>query len=410
MGCRERPPVTGSDHEALIDRPAGNRSRTRFGGPFVMIAVLLSAWVSGRVVLWENPFPISEVASQAAHLIARGERVDPSRSGPVAGPVESARANRTRRLHLPLTTAADHGPGPGLEPASGPGLRPGATRIASAHHFLWRAALVNDGRGAVWSAQRERYEAARAWQTRTPVFPGTPPFVANQKKTRAAAPDRWSLGAWSFIREGSRGTVVAPGPAPVYGASQAGANLQYRLMPEHAADPRAYLRGSQALIASGETEAALGLSARPARRLPVRLAAEARLSQNAFGRDVRPAAFAITELPPVSLPLGASAEIYAAGGYVGGRADTGFAEGQATLTRELASFDLRRADDVRVSVGAGAWGGAQRGAQRVDVGPTMRVDMALGPVPARLSIDYRERVGGDAFPNSGVAATLSTQF
>ena len=115
-------------------------------------------------------------------------------------------------------------------------------------------------------------------------------------------------------------------------------------------------------------------------------------------------------MPPQSLPFELTAEVYAAGGYVGGDADTLFAEGQTTVTRDIAIFDLRRADDVRVSVGAGAWGGAQRGVHRVDVGPTVRVDMTLGPVPARVSIDYRERVGGEATPASGIAATLSTQF
>ncbi len=65
---------------------------------------------------------------------------------------------------------------------------------------------------------------------------------------------------------------------------------------------------------------------------------------------------------------------------------------------------------MRLSLGAGAWGGAQDGAHRVDVGPTMRLDVTLGAVPARVLLDWRERVEGDAGPGSGAAVTLSTRF
>jgi len=65
---------------------------------------------------------------------------------------------------------------------------------------------------------------------------------------------------------------------------------------------------------------------------------------------------------------------------------------------------------LRLSVGAGAWGGAQDDAQRFDIGPTLRLDLTVGEVPARLSLDWRERIGGQAGPDSGLAATLSTRF
>jgi hypothetical protein len=129
-----------------------------------------------------------------------------------------------------------------------------------------------------------------------------------------------------------------------------------------------------------------------------------------LGRDLRPSAFVITELPAIALPAGLSAEVYAAAGYVGGDAATGFADGQTSITRSVADFKLAPLDPVRVSLGAAAWGGAQRGVYRLDIGPTLRMDMRLGEVPARVSIDYREQIAGDAAPASGIAATLSTQF
>ena len=67
-------------------------------------------------------------------------------------------------------------------------------------------------------------------------------------------------------------------------------------------------------------------------------------------------------------------------------------------------------EPMRLSLGAGSWGGIQRDASRLDVGPTLRLDLTVGEVPARVSVDWRERVAGDAAPESGVAATLSTRF
>ncbi|MEO1047204.1 MAG: hypothetical protein AAFW59_02645, partial [Pseudomonadota bacterium] len=221
---------------------------------------------------------------------------------------------------------------------------------------------------------------------------------------------RWSLGVWAFGREGSQSAPISEGRVPVYGASQLGANLQYRIAPANPRDPRAYLRAYRALIERPENELAFGVSARPTGAIPVRVAAEIRATENQFGSDIRPAVLAITEVPPVSLPWGFTGEVYAGAGYVGGESNTAFVDGQGAIARRVASFDLRNPDALRVSVGAGAWGGAQRDAHRIDVGPTLRLDMSIGEVPARFSIDYRERVGGDAAPESGVAATLSTQF
>ena len=222
--------------------------------------------------------------------------------------------------------------------------------------------------------------------------------------------DRWSLDAWAVWREGSDAAPVSQGRVPVYGASQAGALLQYRFDPGSARDARAYVRAYRALVDRPESEVALGVSARPKPSVPVRLAAELRVTDNRFDTRVRPAAYAVTEIPPVELPFDLRADIYAGAGYVAGEGDTLFADGQANVTRQLARFGSEGRDAVKLSVGAGAWGGAQRDANRLDVGPTMRVDLSVGDVPARFSIDWRERVGGDASPVSGLAATLSTSF
>ena len=66
--------------------------------------------------------------------------------------------------------------------------------------------------------------------------------------------------------------------------------------------------------------------------------------------------------------------------------------------------------DLGLRVGAGAWGGAQEGASRLDVGPTAAETFRLGDVRARLAADYRVRVAGEAEPASGPALTVSAGF
>jgi hypothetical protein len=226
--------------------------------------------------------------------------------------------------------------------------------------------------------------------------------------------DRWSLDAWAFWREGATSAPISQGRVPIYGASQIGANGQFRIAPSSGHDPRVYLRAYRALVTGGETEVAAGLSARPLGSVPLRFAAELRVTQNSFDRleqtEVRPAVNVITELPPQRLPLGFRLEAYAGAGYVGGDAATPFVDGQASVTREVVSVDGPANSRARLSLGAAAWGGAQEDAGRIDVGPTARLDLTIGKVPARVSVDWREQVGGDAAPSSGVAATLSTRF
>ena len=221
------------------------------------------------------------------------------------------------------------------------------------------------------------------------------------------------MDAWALWREDSSSAPVAS-TQPSYGRSQIGAVLRYSLAPSSGHRPQAYLRASAALEGPSEREAALGLSARPVASLPVRVAAEARLSAGAGGgagnraasSQVRAAAYAVSELPPLDLPAGLTGEAYVQAGYVSGDFSTGFVDGQARVTRDLAS-----GDGYRLSAGGGAWGGAQKGASRVDVGPSAALTFKLGAESfGRLAADYRIRVAGGAAPASGPAITLSAGF
>lgn len=231
-------------------------------------------------------------------------------------------------------------------------------------------------------------------------------LLSEERGGHGVAPSRWSGDAWVLMRRGGN-VALASGPGfATYGASQAGAVLRYRLAPESPHRPVAYLRATAALNGSGEREVAAGLSVRPVAALPVAALAEVRVTRQSSATRLRPALMAVTELPPLELPQHLRAEAYGQVGYVGGRFATGFVDGQLRLDRGVGaagSADLR--------IGAGAWGGAQKGASRLDLGPTVSAALAANrSVFVRAAADWRFRITGKAAPTSGPALTLSAGF
>lgn len=262
-------------------------------------------------------------------------------------------------------------------------------RLAGGHAMLWLAAVANlPGPLALLE------QAAKQ-----PVPPARPVL------TGGLSPRRWTADAWALVRGGGGGVPGAAAFAPTYGASQVGAVLRYRLAPASAHRPTVYLRASAALASGGDRELAAGLSLRPVSGLPVVVAGEARVTRVGDATEVRPAVMAVTELAPVDLPARTRAEFYLQGGYVGGRDATPFIDGSVRIDRHVAQVG-----PVEVRAGAGAWGGAQKGAGRLDVGPTATLGIAQGRAAARVGFDWRLRVAGEAAPESGPALTISAGF
>jgi hypothetical protein len=211
--------------------------------------------------------------------------------------------------------------------------------------------------------------------------------------TTAAAFNRWSLSTWAFVRQGNPQQLATAGSI---GGSQVGARATYALTNQIALSARLYSPWSKP---SG-AEAALGLEVQPLRTVPVRLLAERR---QALWRDGR-SAFAVmahggVSEQPVIGPVRLDA--YAQAGIVGLRSRDGFVDGALRLGVPVS-------DDFKV--GLGAWGAAQRGAARLDLGPqaSYRLPVLGGGINA--SLEWRVRVAGDARPGSGPALTLSTDF
>jgi len=193
--------------------------------------------------------------------------------------------------------------------------------------------------------------------------------------------------------------------APVYGGSQAGLLVRYSLAPEGLGDTAFFVRAVRALDRSHDGDLAAGLAVRPLGKLPATIHGEVRLSSLGGKVEVRPAAFVAAGFDEQLGARGIASRGYVQAGYVGGRDATGFVDGSVVTEAHVLPLS-----EPRLTAGAGAWGGVQRGTGRLDVGPTASMNLRLGDAKARLSADYRFRVAGNAAPAAGAAITLSAGF
>ncbi|WP_309752126.1 hypothetical protein [Novosphingobium sp.] len=388
-----------------------NSSIRRRGHPLLALILLMVSWVGARAAMWEAPkvTPVEAAAPAAAHPKAlrpakaprpAAPRIVPS-ARPAAplmapGPLnqEPAGPITPPTILQPAIMATEASLAPGSETAPAPRKRQTPADSAG-HQELFSAAMsiptIDEG------SAMDTPRSAR--------LPGAAALVQT-------AGSRWSGDAWLVLREGGNG-FNAPGaglpgvvvPVGFYGGSQAGAVLRYRLSLTSPLQPALYLRASGGLEYPRGEEVAVGFAVRPLARVPFSLMAEARVTRTTSGTIVRPAAAVVSQLPPAALPLGLRGEAYVQAGYVGGRDATAFVDGQARAEKPFL-----RSGRLELRAGGGAWGGAQRGANRLDVGPTATLSLPIGPAGARVSADYRIRVAGQAAPGSGAVLTLSAGF
>lgn len=347
------------------------------GQPLLVIAIVIGGWLVLRVLLWEPPF------GNAAPPPAISDRRP-----------DFASKVRTAKVHAGTVAAAPRQRNAATLPA-GFAQEPTLAAISSA------STSAPSPPGMIVPAFTEHRRQA------VPVLPERPPEAGRApalEVTPRPGPSRWSGDAWLLLRKDTAAPLVSGRPA--YGRSQAGAVLRYRMDTFDRHHPAVYLRATRALAGPEEREVAAGLSARPLPRVPVSLSAEVRVHEHAGGSETRAAAFAVTELPPVRLSLGFRGELYAQAGYVGGRFATAFADGQLRVDRAVAAGGA----GSELRLGGAIFGGAQKHAGRLDVGPSAVVSFQLGGAHSRLALDYRFRVAGDAEPGNGPALTFSAGF
>lgn len=250
----------------------------------------------------------------------------------------------------------------------------------------WQAPTIAPPRPAV----RVPPDLPTVAEPRTYLVPSpvAPPMVAN-------GPSRLSGSAWLLARGGPAGTVSGG----QLGASQGGLRLAYTL-------------GSQrkvALVARVATplkgagrEAAFGVEWQPT-RFPVRLVAEQRFALD--GGRGGPTIGVIAGYGPADVAPGLRLEAYGQGGAIGRDGIEGFVDASARLTHPLGKLA-----GANIDIGVGAWGSAQRDAERFDIGPSLVAALPVARKTIRLTLDWRERIAGGARPGSGPALSIGSDF
>jgi hypothetical protein len=201
----------------------------------------------------------------------------------------------------------------------------------------------------------------------------------------APAAPRWSQSGWMFLR--------ATGPARIATPQLGGSQLGVRLARAVTATGRvtASVRLVSTLEAS-EREAIGALEWRPT-AIPVRLLVERRFdlagSQGGWGVG------AAGGLDEVVIGGDCVGEAYAQAGAIERRG--GYVDGAIGAERRIGL-----PGHARLGLGLGAWGAAQRGAARLDLGPTATIRLGA----ARATLAWRTRVAGTARPGSGLALTI----
>ncbi len=390
------------------------------GQPLAALILIVGGWIVFRALTWQPPVwaadhvgPQSSI-SLAGQAVAPAEQPTPGSMGAMPGMSLPPMAGYWPTMPQapqwygqPMPAGPQVGwfapgtmpqqqtfivPHDGTPPQVGRGEDP---MLAAGHQLMWMAALA---RVAV-PPELSAYVGQSTPAAPAPI-PLSPGLAENTKGN-----DRWSLDAWMLMRQQSAAINPAAG-RPLYGGSQMGAVLRYQLAPQSGHRPMVYLRGSSSLGAIRESEVAAGVGARPIAGFPLVVAGEARAFRSGGDTSFRPAAIAYTELQPIELPWDMLGDAYFQGGYVGGKFKTPFFDGQIRVDRKL--MNIGQGGELRV--GAGIWGGAQKGASRVDIGPGATARLKLAGRPSRVSMDYRFRVAGDAAPGSGPALTVSTGF
>ncbi len=354
------------------------------GRPFAFVALTLSAWVGARVIILANgenatavsPLPkvalsVDPLQPAASLRIATLSNYHQKRCG--------WRQHDQRLLHHTVSTSSS------LPPAQDPwqdGGRPSGLSLL---------ALVA-GSDEPQSAGRD-----------------TPPSIALALTGEAGPPEikapahrSWGgeLYAYSFWRF-STGSGSALAPGAQYGRSQSG--IIGTIDPFGAPDRGLSLLARGSVTPSGdERELALGFRWRPDKVLPLTFSAERRFRANAPDRFAAYLAGGVDALP---LSGRWSLDAFGQAGYVTGQSGGGFYDAQLR-----AMHPLTKLSTIPLSAGIGTWAGGQKGASRVDVGPSVVAKVDTGLTNLLIQIDWRMRAAGHAEPKNGLALTVSTGF
>jgi len=336
------------------------------GRPLRFLALVTVGWVGMRVaLLWPDGVP----QGNWVEIVLPGVRPAPviaSRGHPSAMPRRAVAAVIPRaalRTKLPMSgTPARAVPAPPPAPA---------TSVAESRVQLALLALA--GFSSVETLSR-------------PVAP--PPALPQP----IGAP-RLTVSLWALARPGS----ATGGPVQL-GGGQAG--LRVRMPVTDSGRAAVATRIATPLAGQGR-EAAVGVEWRPV-AAPVAIVVERRM---ALDQGRNGTGLGLIAGFDRALPGDMGIEAYGQAGAVARDRIEPYADGAARVLHPVTTIGRSA-----VKLGIGSWGGAQRGAMRMDIGPSLVAAIPVGRSAVRLSLDWRQRVAGDAAPGSGPALTLGSDF
>ncbi len=361
------------------------------GQPLIVLAVMMLGWAGLRFALWPQETSATTERALPAGLLA--DALTPRRETGDFVAAPSSVLHPSFGASLAFGAADWFPPLAGFDPhlaatPRGFALEPST---AGTYGLIGPAALTRDVFGAPDPA------IASALDDASPLQRKLDPALTLAE----ARPDRWSLDSWLLLRQGSQASAaIAPAS---YGASQAGILLRYRLAPGNRFAPTLLARATGFPDDVAPPELAFGIAAHPIAGLPLSAQIELRLRERNGRIEARPAALIVGGGD--RRIAGLDARAYGQVGYVAGSDATAFADGRLTLRKVVVARG-----DFQLSVGGGAWGGAQQGAARADIGPSVALSLDTPRTIVRLEADYRVRVAGSAQPGSGPALTLSASF
>jgi hypothetical protein len=318
------------------------------GRPLRFLGVSLGGWAGARVVLL---WPAAEVAQVVARLV---------------GTPTAAAAM--------LAIAPD----------------PGVGRKAAPRAVPWVPAATPAAPSVPPTTHDVTPQKPAHGEQRMPALP--PPLAPAPISTTRS---RFAASAWLIARGGASAGLLGG----QLGASQAGMRVTYAL----GAARRIALSARIASPLQGQgREAAIGVDWQPG-AAPVHIIVEQRIALD--GGRGGPTLMLAGGFGPVAVAPGLRAEGYGQAGAIARDTVDGFADGAMRVSHLLAALG-----PARIEIGVGAWGGVQRGAARLDLGPSLGVVLPVAGRSLRLTLDWRQRIAGDARPGSGPALSIGSDF
>lgn len=151
-----------------------------------------------------------------------------------------------------------------------------------------------------------------------------------------------------------------------------------------------------------ESEWAAGIRWHPIQSVPAQISIERRFRQD---RPDAVAAYIAGGIDRAKLPLGFKLDGYGQAGIVTGKNGGTFMDGHIAAQRNIIG-----GEGTLLAAGGSIWGGGQDGVGRLDLGPSLRAVVPVGPAIFRIDASWRFRVAGNVQPVNGPAVTLSTSF